>query len=171
MATIDDLFVTGVTHPSRAINNGTYVVSNYINWAEAATSKGSALAAADVIQAIQVPAGTLVLQAGFEVTSVATGESSDVTVDLGVTGVDADLWVDGFDLDAAAAGAYGTLVGDAGSGAGAGPVLFFASADTIDLLIATATTPPTGGAVRVWAVMADVSEKSLKQPTIAQLKS
>jgi hypothetical protein len=171
MATISTLDVSGTTHPTVMMNRPVYVVENYINWADAATAKGSALASADVIEALTVPAGTLVLQAGFEVTSVATGESSDVTLDLGVTGVDADLWVDGFDLDAAAAGAFGTLVGDAGSGAGAGPVLMFASADTIDVLIATATTAPTGGAIRVFAVLCDVSEKALKQPTIAQLKS
>lgn len=165
------MYVTGTTHPTRAMTNVPYVVENYIDFAEAAVEKGSALAAADVIEAIQVPAGTLVLQAGLQVAAVSTGESSDVTLDLGVTGVDADLWIDGYDLDAAAAGAYGTLVGDAGSGAGAGPVLMFSAADTIDVLFATATTAPTGGVIRVWAVLVDVSEKALKQPTIAQLAS
>lgn len=170
MATISTLDVSGSTHPTVMMNRQVYVVENYINWADAATAKGSALASADVIEALHIPAGTLVLQAGFEVTSVATGESSDVTLDLGYGG-DVDLWVDGFDLDAAAAGAFGTLVGDAGSGAGAGPVLLLAAADTIDVVIATATTAPTGGAIRVFAVVCDVSEKALKQPSIAQLKS
>jgi len=32
-------------------------------------------------------------------------------------------------------------------------------ADTIDLLIATATTAPTGGKVRVWALMCDIGAK------------
>lgn len=169
MATISTLFVDGTTHPTRAMTNVAYVVEAYVDWAEAAEEKGSALAAADVIQAIRVPAGTLILQAGLEVISVATGESADVTLDLGAA--DADLWVDGFDLDAAAAGAYATLVGDAGSGAGAGPVVLNTTADTIDITIATATTAPTGGVVRVFAVLADVSQKSLKQPSIAQLAS
>jgi hypothetical protein len=171
MATVSTIDIEGTTHPSRSVFHLPYVVEKYIDFADAATAKGSALASADVIECLRVPAGTLVLQAGFEVTVVAAGESSDTTVDLGVTGVAADRWVDGFDLDAAAAGAYGTLVGDGAAGAGAGPTLFFATADTIDLLLATATTAPTGGVVRVWAVMVDVSEKALKQPTIAQLAS
>jgi hypothetical protein len=72
----------------------------------AATTKGTALAAADVIEVIDVPAGTMVLNAGLQVITVATGESNDTTVDLGITTTDPDCFVDGFDLDAAAAGAY-----------------------------------------------------------------
>lgn len=170
MATISTLFVDGSTHPTRAMTNVPYVVEAYVDWEEAADEKGSALAAADVIQAIRVPAGSLVLQAGLEVTEVATGESADVTLDLGV-GTDADMWVDGFDLDAAAAGAYATLLGDGAAGAGVGPFLQVTSADTIDITIATATTAPTGGVVRVYAVIADVSEKALKRPSLAQLAS
>jgi hypothetical protein len=120
-----------------------------IDFAAAATAKGSALAAADVIECINVPANTLILNAGFEVITVLGGESNDTALDLGVTGVDADVFVDGFDGDAAAAGAY------AQNAAAFQPVVI-ATADTIDLLIQAATTAPTSGEVRVWAVLMNI---------------
>lgn len=123
-----------------------------IDFAAAATAKGSALAAADVIEAISVPANTMILNAGLEVITAAGGESSDNTLDLG-TGVDVDNFVDGFDLDAAAAGAY------AQNAAAFQPIIVGAAADTIDLTIATATTAPTSGVVRVFAVLMDVDAR------------
>jgi hypothetical protein len=123
-----------------------------IDFAAAATAKGSALAAADVIEAISVPANTIILNAGLEVVTVAGGESNDTTVDLGVTTTEPDIFIDGFDLDAAAAGAYA-------QNAAAFQPLVIGTADTIDLLIATATTAPTSGVVRVFAILMDVDAR------------
>lgn len=123
-----------------------------IDFAAAATAKGSALAAADVIEAISVPANTIILNAGLEVITVAGGESNDTTVDLGVTTTEPDIFIDGFDLDAAAAGAYA-------QNAAAFQPLVIGTADTIDLLIATATTAPTSGVVRVFAILMDVDAR------------
>lgn len=123
-----------------------------VDFAAAATAKGSALAAADVIEAISVPANTMILNAGMEVITAAGGESSDNTLDLG-TGVDVDVFVDGFDLDAAAAGAY------AQNAAAFQPIIVGSTADTIDLTIATATTAPTSGVVRVFAVLMDIDAR------------
>jgi hypothetical protein len=122
-----------------------------IDFAAAATAKASALAAADVIEAISVPANSMILNAGLEVITVAGGESNDTTVDLG-TATDADNFVDGFDLDAAAAGAYA-------QNAAAFQPIVVGTADTIDLTIATATTAPTSGVVRVWAVLMDIDAR------------
>ena len=153
MATIDlSNGLGGAPRPVRSLANMPYFVEKTIDFAAAATAKGSALAAADIIEVIDVPAGTMVLNAGLQVTAVATGESNDTTVDLGITGVDADCFVDGFDLDAAAANAYA-------QNAAAFQPLIVGTADTIDLLIATATTAPTGGTVRVWALMCDIGAK------------
>ena len=153
MATIDlSNGLGGAPRPVRSLTNMPYFVEKTIDFAVAATAKGSALAAADIIEAIDVPAGTMVLNAGLQVVTVATGESNDNTLDLGITGVDADAFVDGFDLDAAAAGAYA-------QNAAAFQPLIVGAADTIDLLIATATTAPTGGTVRVWAVLCDIGAK------------
>ena len=123
-----------------------------IDFAAAATAKGSALASADVIEAISVPANTIILNAGLEVVTVAGGESNDTTVDLGVTTTEPDIFIDGFDLDAAAAGAYA-------QNAAAFQPLVIGTADTIDLLIATATTAPTSGVVRVFAILMDIDAR------------
>jgi hypothetical protein len=147
MATVTTL-AAGAT-AGRTAGSVPYLVDKVIDFAAAATAKGSALAAADVIECISVPANTCVLNAGFEVITVAGGESSDTTYDLG-TGVDADVFVDGFDGDAAAAGAY------AQNAAAFQPIVVGATADTIDLTIATATTAPTSGTLRVWAVLVSV---------------
>ena len=153
MATIDlSNGLGGAPRPVRSLTNMPYFVEKTIDFAAAATAKGGVLAAADVIEAIDVPAGTMVLNAGLQVVTVATGESNDNTLDLGITGVDADCFVDGFDLDAAAAGAYA-------QNAAAFQPLIVGAADTIDLLIATASTAPTGGKVRVWAVLCDIGAK------------
>lgn len=122
-----------------------------IDFAAAATAKGSALAAADVIEAISVPANTMILNAGLEVITVAGGESSDNALDLG-TGVDVDVFVDGFDLDAAAAGAYA-------QNAAAFQPIIVGTADTIDVLIQAATTAPTSGVIRVFAVLMDIDAR------------
>ena len=146
MATITTL--AGAASAGRTAGAVPYLVDVTIDFAAAATAKGSALAAADVIEALSVPVDTVILNAGMEVITALGGESSDTTFDLG-TGVDADNFVDGFDADAAAAGAYA-------QNAAAFQPIVNATADTIDLLIATATTAPTSGEVRVWAVLMNV---------------
>lgn len=140
--------------PSRNGNTSVpYLVEFNLDLAAAATAKGSALAAADVIQTIDLPAHTLVLSAGFEVVSVMTGTSTDATVDLGVTGVEPDNFVDGFDLDGAAVGAYPQQP------AAYQPIIIGGTADTLDLLIATQTNTVTGGVLRVFAVLQDIKDR------------
>lgn len=128
----------------------------------AATEKGSALAAADIIEAIDLPANSVVIAAGLEVTTANAG-STALTLDLGVTGVDVDVFVDGFDLEAASAGDF------AQAPAAYQPVVIGDTADTLDLLIASLTTTNTAGAVRVWVVYADV--RDTRKPGITALKS
>lgn len=152
MATITTL--AGGASAGRTVGSVPYLVDKNIDFAAAATAKGSALAATDVIEAISVPANTVILNAGIEIITVLGGESSDNTFDLG-TGVDADNFVDGFDSDAAAAGAY------AQNAAAFQPIVVGATADTIDITIATATTAPTSGVARVWAVLMNVDGRIL----------
>jgi hypothetical protein len=147
MATITTL--AGGATAGRTAGSVPYLVDKTINFATAATAKGEALASADVIECISVPVNTVILNAGLEIITALGGESNDNTFDLG-TGVDADVFVDGFDADAAAAGAY------AQNAAAFQPLVVGATADTIDITIATATTAPTSGVVRVWAVLMNV---------------
>ena len=94
----------------------------------------------DVLQVLDIPAETLIMEAGIE---VITALSSSATMDLGITGGDVDIYVDG---DTNATG-YGTLTATARHVA--------ASADTLDILIGGADS--SAGKIRVWAVMCDVS--------------
>lgn len=166
MANITTLKVAGdgVSHPSRALGNTPYTVENYINFADVTTAKGSAIAASDTIEAIAVPAGTLILNAGVQ--CIIPDNATALTLDLGFTGGDVDEFVDGFDHAAAAAGAYSAYL--ATDPQWIAPIT---TADTIDLLIATLTDAPTVGQVRVWALLVDVAPKRSTAPAIAALKS
>lgn len=166
MATVDLAVLDGDGAPSHWANVKTpYLVEVVLDFAEAATEKGSALAQADVIEIIDVPEETLVLMAGFEVTEAMTGTSTDATLDFGITGGDVDKYVDGFDLDAASVGDYATVA----TGANVINDALFTSDDTLDILIVTQTGTITGGKLRCWAYMVDVSGGN--QPGIAAPKS
>lgn len=155
MATIDLAGGAALHSTSDAYAPKAYVIERYIDLADAVTAKGSALAQADVIEVLEVPAGSLVLEAGFEVTSVMTGTSTDATVDFGITGGDVDAFVDGFDLDGASAGAYSAI-----PAATIGGKYLVTTQDTLDLLIVTQTGTITGGVLRCWALLANVDGRS-----------
>jgi len=138
------------THPSRGLRNMPYVVENTINFATATTAKGSALAAADVIEAVQIPAQSVVLAAGYEVLSAITG---DVTMSVGVTGVLATAYVNAATLAAA------TSVGTYGTSSSTAYPIATGVADTVDLLISASTTALSAGSVRVWAVLVDAQDR------------
>ncbi len=125
-----------------------YIVQTTVNLATALSDKGSALAAADVIPAIAVAKGTCILNAGLEIDTAQTSASA-LTFDLG-TGVDADVFVDGFDGTSAA----GTFSQNA---AAFQPVMAVAD-DNIDLKIATLTGTLSTGKVRVWAILMDCND-------------
>jgi len=139
-----------------------YLVEFTLDLAAAATAKGSALAAADVIQCIRVPAESVVLFAGLEVVTAQAGGSADQSIGLGDSG-STSRWVAAFDLDAAAAGAHAPI-----AVATANPTVF-GTASTVDLIITAATTVGTSGVLRIYACMVDVSNKA--NPGLAQLKS
>ena len=100
-------------------------------------------AANDVVQMLNVPAETLVINAGLE---VLTASPSSVTLDLG-DGGDVDRYIDG--LDSTSTG-HGDQVDNASN---VGHV--YGSADTIDVKVLGATD--NASKIRVWAVMCDVS--------------
>ncbi len=140
MATYDVTGPGGTNRPGR-YNPGIripYLVENTIDIS--AINGDSGAAQNDVLRVIDLPAETLVLEAGIEVLTALT---SSVTMDLGITGGDVDIYVDG---DTNATG-YGTLTATARHIA--------SSADTLDILTGGANS--SAGKVRVWAVMCDVS--------------
>jgi len=107
-----------------------YAIGRELDFAAAATKKGSALASADVIEVLNIPKGTAVIGGWAKKTAAMTGTSTDLTLDIGITGVDADVYVDGWDFDAAAVGSYGTP-----QGVNTPPLVVGTSADTVDILI------------------------------------
>jgi hypothetical protein len=149
MATVDLSIAARGNHPR---GRQPYMIQNEINFATAATSKGTALAAADIIKCLTVPAESVVLHAGFEVTAAHAGTSTDTAFDFGVTGGDVDNFVDGFDFDGASVGAY------APTPAAYAAVTVGGTADTIDLLLQAMTGTTTGGKIRCFATLMDISD-------------
>jgi hypothetical protein len=106
----------------------------------------TALAAADTLQVVQLPANSVVLHAGFQVTE-AEVTNTTATFDFGFTGA-----------SPAAANAFGNDIASnalgwswaAGTGL-ANPIIIGTSDDTIDLLINTAA--PTNCVLRCFAVV------------------
>ena len=122
---------------------------------------GTALAADDIIEAIAVPANTLILHAGFKVQTAMEGTTTDSAIHVGITGTDVDIFAASFDLDGASAGAHSPAV--TSSGVCSNLPVFTASADTIDVEIHASSGTITGGIIRVYAVcviMDDVSGSS-----------
>ena len=137
MATYDRTGAGGTTgHPSNG--RTPYLVENTIDISAINSSSGTANG--DVVNALDIPAETLIMEAGIE---VITALSSSATMDLGITGGDVDRYVDG---DTNATG-YATLTATAR--------VVVASADTLDIL--TGGADSSAGKVRVWAVLCDVS--------------
>ena len=137
MATYNVTGVGGTTgHPSNG--RTPYLVENTID--VSAVNGDSGAAQNDVLQAMDIPAETVIMEAGIEVLTACT---SSVTLDLGITGGDVDIYTDG---DTNATG-YSTLTATARHVA--------AAADTLDVLVLSAAS--SAGKIRVWAVMCDVS--------------
>jgi len=103
---------------------------------------------ADVYQALDIPAGFYVLAAWFVCVS-AESTNKTATFEFGITGVDTDEFIKAtapdktgeiFPMDGDAAGLNGT---------------YFATADTLDLLVATAAF--TDAVVDVYALVMDMN--------------
>ena len=111
-----------------------------------AAAGATALAAADTLQVISLPAGSIVLTAGLNVTK-AESTNTTATFDLGFTGG-----------SPAAANAYANDIASnavAVSAANLANPTLVASADTIDLLINTAV--PTDCVVKAFAIVANAN--------------
>jgi hypothetical protein len=146
MATYDRTGAGGTTgHPSNG--RTPYLVENTIDIAAINSSAGTVNG--DIVQALDIPAETVILHAGLE---VLTACSSSVVLDLGTTGssagfLDPDAFVDAYDATGASYAPRDV--------ADAAPVVTCKVADTLDLLVAGANS--TAGKVRVFAILCDVS--------------
>ena len=134
MATVSK--VTGSTSGHPSTRRKPYYVENTIDNSLFDPS------ADDVIQALNIPAETCVINAGLE---VLTAASNSVTFDLG-DGDDPDRYVDG---DTNAVGHAAPVAHASNSGH------VYGTADTLD--VTTGGAADTAGKIRVYAIMCDVS--------------
>ena len=138
--------------PSRQGRGMPYLAEADFDIATAVANRvgGSALAANDVVLAMDIPAKTMILSAGLEVLTATDGGTA--TCDLG-TGVDADAFADGFDWSSTTVAGTMSQVP-----AGASAAVVCQAADTLDVTVATQSGAAlTVGKIRVFAVLIDIS--------------
>ena len=124
--------------------------------ADRAAASLTAFAANDSLAVLNIPAKTFVMAVGIDVT---TADGTASTVDIGETGGDVDGWINGHNANAvgSACSTNNTLV--EGTPNVFEPALgngkYYATADTIDLLMLTAAQDAS--VMRIWAVCIDCS--------------
>lgn len=124
-----------------------YLVSQDLNWATAATAAGATLAAGDIIQLIDVPAHTMIIGVGAEVTTAANSTGNEVI--SVTTSVSATTWV-----QKQACNSVGYMAEKATAATFGGTPKRSTAADTIDVTLgSTGGTSPTSGVVRVYATL------------------
>ena len=140
------------TLPANAGTHMVRTIQEYLD-IDALIAAGNSISDGDVFQMLEIPAGTLVLNAGAEVMKAFTGSC---TLDRDFGGGD-DI-IDGADITSAgfcAAGSNGqtnTVVGSAASTY----TQFISTADTIDCTIAGAAAAT--GRLRVYATVIDCND-------------
>lgn len=132
-------FVTGNPVYRPANDHSVYIISNTVDFADLSTAGLSGVTTGDVVQLLDIPAGTIVKNVGVYIYSAISAESG--TTATGATvgdGADPNGWITTVDLARVAAavsgvsnsnGAYvlGTTDFDIGK--------YYATADTIDMTI------------------------------------
>ena len=146
MATVD-ITVGAITgHPGRRGKRTPYFVRRVFTAADAVAAKGGVLATADVIETIDLPAETVVMAAGLEVTTADSGTAAPM--DLGVTGADPNQWV----------AAYAATTAGVAPAAATPPIHNVGlTADTLDILLGTLSAANDDWVVEIWAMLVDAS--------------
>ncbi len=144
MATITSLLLPAHGNSSRG--RAPYQIQKTIDL----TAQAIDCSSGDVVQCLTIPANTKIIAAGFQVVESATmNTGTNATATLGTA--DADEYVTAFDIDGAADGAYAPSVTVSAD-------VVLASADTLDLTFAGDGATFSAGKIRVYAVLADVSD-------------
>ena len=113
----------------------------------------------DIFQLLEIPANSVILSAGCEVLTAFNGTSP--TIDVGTNA--GDTIIDGGDAATAGYPAKGT------NGAVLGTFsALVTTADTIDVKLIAASNDVTSGKLRVWAVVADIADKSAAATSAAR---
>ena len=145
MATITSLLLPAHGNSQRGRNP--YMIQKTIDL----TAQAISCTAGDIVQCLTIPANTKIMSAGVEVVASATmNTGTDATVILG-TGADDNEYVAAFDIDGAAGGAYAPSVTPSAD-------VVLSTADTLDLTFAGDGATFSAGKIRVYAILADVSD-------------
>ena len=115
----------------------------------------------DIFQLLEIPANSVILSAGCEILTAFNGTSP--TVDIGLA--EGDTIIDGG--DAATALGY-PAKGTNGAVLGTFSALITGTADTIDVKLNASSNDVTSGKFRVWAVVADIADKSAAATSAAR---
>lgn len=145
MATITSLLLPAHGNSSRG--RAPYQLQKTIDL----TAQAIDCSSGDVVQCLTIPANTKIIAAGFQVVESATmNTGTNATAILG-TGADDNEYVTAFDIDGAADLAYAPSVTVSAD-------VVLATADTLDLTFAGDGATFSAGKIRVYAVLADVSD-------------
>ena len=115
----------------------------------------------DVFAGPTVPANSIIISGGLVVTEAHAGTSTDMALDVGVTGGDVDNFVDGFDMDAASVGDLGYKV--------AQTHVVVSTSDTVDVLVQAQTGTTTAGKVEVFVIAYNAD--AINKPGLAAIGS
>lgn len=138
-------FVTGNAVYTPDVENKVFVISNKLDFGDLACYTTGGVTTADVVQALDIPAGMLVFSVGWQVeTAYSTSSCSNYSWDVG-DGADPDGWLTAVYYSGNAsgvsstyedgvAGVYQTLYGGK----------YYSTADTIDITVQT-LVPATDG--------------------------
>ena len=113
----------------------------------------------DIFQLLEIPANSVILSAGCEVLTAFDGTSP--TIDVGTNA--GDTIIDGGNAASAGYPAKGTNGAVLGTFAA-----LVTDADTIDVKLLASSNDCTAGKLRVWAVVADIADKSAAATSAAR---
>jgi len=145
-------------HPSSA--NKVYVLTSPVYDAVDNTD----LEQGDVVQLFDIPADTLII--GGCVEQLVGSGNEQITYDVGITGGDVDMFIDGADSDQAAGYSVPFLM--AASGAQDSNPALVTTADTVDMLVIDGgSSKTTAWRFRAHIAMADISRNPVESATVS----
>jgi hypothetical protein len=136
-----------------------YMVETTLDFSNSAINS---LSAGDIVQAISVPANTMVMTAGAEMIEAVQTAADGNTVNLGFTGsgsqiggTDVSGYVSNVDIDDNATNLSSGIGYLTPASTAANPVICTAE-DTIDLELQATSTAPNAGLIRIFAVLMNI---------------
>lgn len=143
----------GTTHESRLNTKGMYwaeVLVDLGTGGNVQTVKGSAIAASEVVEALKIPANSVVLAAYAQKETAMTGTSTDVTITVKVG---SNAYSSAMNYDDATVLDWTVPVAPTAT-----LMTVVATADTVDIVFNAFTGTVTGGKIRLKALLCDMTK-------------